>query len=350
MPQSNTLKLRTLLFSIFLTQLEENQELISQYGETFEDACGSLNYATAIRYEMLNAEQNERFKKLIPSGHTLLRWFQRGNFTARVQSRSVTSIARFLGYANFDEFQKSEVAQALSISFDKVEVEDKIEKATEADVKKKIELEPKSEPAEKVKILVPSSSHQYSISTSVLENSNKRRSLLRDALIAVTVSLMTFMFLEWRGSTKSVVTTITEIEIKAPSQEELHQLIEEAIAFEYGVYSQVGRKPIDTSGHYHLFTSDSPAWKAAEKVIAGSLENKYTLDLERSARSLITVELKHISESTIVLESIEACNLIWNSKEGHDMVYDEVNEHVYTLKKELNNWKIHHNGREGKYF
>jgi len=127
------------------------------------------------------------------------------------------------------------------------------------------------------------------------------------------------------------------------------QIIERSNAFEFQLYAQVGRKSMDTSGCHQIFTSDSPAWRAIEKVVHGSIEDEYTLDLERSHRALLSVELKQITDSTLVVGSREAWTIIWNSEIAPDTRYDEVNEQLYTLLNDNGHWKVDQNEYEGKY-
>jgi len=307
MPTLSKAAARTQLFSLFLDNLKKKSALHEPYGDSIEDAYGSLSYATAVRYEMLNAENDERYKQQIPSAHTLLRWLQRGNFSGQVQSRSVLSVARYLGFENFHDFQQSVEAQ---------------HEVTRTD-------EPQA-----IKHVVPDNTPTITPA--------KQKPAKRVALWGI-LGLAAIMLLTYGAS----ITFTAPSDTATVDLNEVKALIERVNKYEFELYAQVGRQPLDTSTKHQLFTERSPAWKTINKVVLGSIDLKYVLNLNRSHRSLIFAKVEAATDSTILVHTREAWTIIWESDISVNTRYDEINDQYYTLNKEDDRWKVHLNAYTG---
>ena len=310
MPTPEKAEARSQLFAKFIKKLEIDTTLIEQYGGDLEIASKTLNFATAVRYEMLNAEKDERFKQQVPSAHTLLRWLQRKDFSAQVQTRSVLAVSRFLGYEHFDDFEDS---LALTKPVGNEDLQEAGFVAAQF---------PKDE--EKSKTSGPT-----------------KRVALWGLLGLTAVMLFSYGGALLLAERSQPTNDLPELNVK--------RFIEQVNQYELDLYKQVGRQPLDTAQKQYFFTQNSPAWKTISKVLVGSVDLEYVLNLDRSKRALIFAKVEEATDSTLLVHTREAWTVIWESDISVNTRYDEINDQYYTLHKEDDRWKVHLNAYTGMW-
>ncbi len=134
---------------------------------------------------------------------------------------------------------------------------------------------------------------------------------------------------------------------KKEEKVDFRSLIENANQVEFDAYQASPR--IDTSKLDSFFTSNG----MARIDITGSLyslsERGATLLTPPSSFSILEFQLEHETNNEIKIHTKEKWKLLWcYPRDSLGMLYDELNEQDYYLKKENGDWKINVNHYEGR--
>lgn len=110
MPRSQNSAPTQALYQLLVAKIERDWGRFSAYGTSFAEAANSLNFARAVRNDILQELRRRRLPEEVCSEHTLYRIFSEGKLSMRAQLHTRNALSQYLGYAGWDDFLRKHEA------------------------------------------------------------------------------------------------------------------------------------------------------------------------------------------------------------------------------------------------
>lgn len=290
-----------LLWDQFFAKIEREWEKYEDYGENFNELADNgnqLNFALAVRQDIVKTFQKKHIDVDVVGENTLHRYFQRGGISRNVKDKSLEMLSWYLGYQGWGHFQHIHQLKAMKPTSRETTISNRPSEGAQAPffLKKRI---------------------------------------LSPVLFLTLLVVSLFIFYSLR------------LEQPVYDDDYFTDLIREANEAEFRAYMALPE--IDTAGFDRYFTREGMAKKSILGALYNSSSKNRTLLEPPSSYTILDVEVVQRSDEEVRVETTEKWYLLMcDHAEPRGYLYDTLNNQLYLLKKEDELWKIDVNHYEGQ--